>query len=56
PSSSSGYGDYRLGLDKELVGLDFGVNFYGTDGDGKNYAGTPRLAARRLVLSVSKEF
>ncbi|MBF0154712.1 MAG: hypothetical protein HQL64_13305 [Magnetococcales bacterium] len=56
PGSSRGYGDYRLGLTKELVGLDFGLNLYGTDGNGKNYVGTPRLAAKRLVLSVSKEF
>ncbi|MBF0177645.1 MAG: hypothetical protein HQL63_12480 [Magnetococcales bacterium] len=55
PSSSKGYGDYRIGLSREFVGLDFGVNLYGTDGDGKNYA-LPRLTKDRVVLSVSKTF
>ncbi|MBF0134680.1 MAG: TorF family putative porin [Magnetococcus sp. DMHC-1] len=55
PGVADGYGDYRLGVAKELAGLNFGINWYGTDHDGKRYA-IPRLAQDRLVLSISKDF
>jgi uncharacterized protein (TIGR02001 family) len=48
------YVDWRVGVSQELLGLDFDLSYYDTNGDGVDLYGD--LATARLVLTVSKSF
>jgi uncharacterized protein (TIGR02001 family) len=48
------YVDWRIGVAQELLGLDFDLSYYDTNGKGEELYGD--LAGARLVLKVSKSF
>ena len=48
------YVDWRIGVAQELLGLDFDLSYYDTNGKGEELYGD--LAGARLVLTVSKSF